>query len=245
VAVQITVILDGSPGGLARVITALKRLGLAFSGHHIEALDDHRSRLIIEAAGRAAAGELHGQLRQVRGVSEVVRVSGAEADDGPGGAVPATDGGIESLAGRIVAEYPKILRYVDAFEKGFPDALERGQQLRLLGRRVGGKLSRSDANLHQSRTLSQALQGGVVPVLDQIAEPQVLGGAIRVRLSIFTRRQLRAAEHTPSAQAPRCDFLSGMIEGMIAGVESLPDLEVDETSCRSHGDDYCLFRIAS
>lgn len=89
------------------------------------------------------------------------------------------------------------------------------------------------------------MEKGVVPILDRIAEPEVVGNDIRVRLSIFTRRQVNTMDLVFGGEASRCDFLSGMIEGMIAGVESLPNVHVEEASCRTNGDEYCLFRIAS
>ena len=78
-AVQITVILDGNAGAMTRVITAIKRLGLTFSGHRIESLGDARSRLTVNADGNAAAQELREKLAAIKGVAGVIRVS---SDDG-------------------------------------------------------------------------------------------------------------------------------------------------------------------
>lgn len=243
-AVEITVVLDGSPGGMARVIAALKRFGLAFSSHHIEAIDDQRSRLTISAEGRAVAEELRDQIGEIKGVAEVVDVDASDGRTSSAAPVRAV-GGVNELAGQIVADYPRILRYVDAFEETISNARERSQQLRLLGRQVGGKLGADDAMLHEAQTLHEALEKGVVPILDQIAEPEVVGSDIRVRLSIFTRRQVNTMDLVFGGEASRCDFLSGMIEGMIAGVESLPNVQVEEASCRTNGDEYCLFRITT
>lgn len=222
----------------------MKRFGLAFSSHHIESLDEQRSRLTISAEGRAVAEELREQLGQIKGVAEVVEIDAGGGAGAPDPA-PVRAGGVKELADRIVADYPKILRYVDAFEESVADSRELGQQLRLLGRQVGGKLGENDANLHESQTLHEALEKGVVPILDRIAEPEVVGSDIRVRLSIFTRRQVNTMDLVFGGEASRCDFLSGMIEGMIAGVELLPTVHVEETSCRTNGDEYCLFRVAS
>lgn len=249
-AVEITVILDGSAGGMARVITALKRFGLTFAGHHIEPIGGDRSRLIVSAEGSAVADELREKLAQVRGVAEVVRI-GAGGEAAAGGprdraarpAAPAA--GLDEFADRLVNDYPRILRHIDAFEEALPGNQDLSQQLKRLGRLVGSKLGGQDPSLREAGTLHEALEGSVVPILDRIAEPEVVGSDIRVRLSIFTRRQVNTMDLVFGGEASRCDFLSGMIEGMIAGVPGIPDVQVNETSCRTNGDEYCLFRVNS
>jgi len=245
--VQITVILDGSAGGMARVVAALKRFGLAFSSHHIESIGDERSQLTVSAEGRAVAEELRQNLGEIKGVAEVVDIRSEGADGGRREAAPEPIQvtGIDELSDRIVADYPKILRYIDSYEEAIPSSQNRSEQLRLLGRQVGGKLGANDAPLHEAQTLHEALERGVVPILDRIAEPEVVGSDIRVRLSIFTRRQVNTMDLVFGGEASRCDFLSGMIEGMIAGAESLPNVHVEETSCRTNGDEHCLFRITT
>jgi predicted hydrocarbon binding protein len=248
VAVEITVILDGSAGGMARVVAALKRFGLAFSGHHIEPAGNDRSRLVVSAEGHAVTGELRDRLSQVKGVLEVVQIGAGDGAAAPAGRRAARPGeaaaSLEALADRIVNDYPKILRHVDAFEASVP-ANQLSQQLRLLGRRVGGKLGQQDAILQEAQTLHEALESSVVQILDGISEPEVVGSDIRVRLSVFTRRQVNTMDLVFGGEASRCDFLSGMIEGMIEGVSGLPNVHVEETSCRTNGDEYCRFHVSS
>lgn len=248
-AVEITVILDGTAGGMARVITALKRFGLTFSGHHIESMGDERSRLTVNAEGGAVTDELRKKLAEVKGVLEVVGVGpGGEAGAAPRepaarAAAPAA--GLEEFADRLVNDYPRILRHIDAFEAALPGNEDLPRQLKRLGRLVGSKLGGQDPMLQQAGTLHEALESSVVPILDRIAEPEVVGSDIRVRLSIFTRRQVNTMDLVFGGEASRCDFLSGMIEGMIEGVPGIPDVQVNETSCRTNGDEYCLFRVNS
>lgn len=234
---------------MARVVAALKRFGLAFSGHHIEPVGNDRSRLVVSAEGHAVTGELRDRLSQVKGVLEVVQIGAGES-----GAVrtarqsarPAeTAASLEVFADRIVSDYPKILRHVDAFEEAIPGNQDLSQQLRLLGRRVGGKLGQQDATLQEAQTLHEALESSVVQILDGISEPEVVGSDIRVRLSVFTRRQVNTMDLVFGGEASRCDFLSGMIEGMIEGVSGLPNVHVEETSCRTNGDEYCRFHVSS
>lgn len=247
-AVEITVILDGTAGGMARVITALKRFGLSFMGHRIESMGDDRSRLTVSAEGNALADEVREKLAQVKGVVEVLQVGAA-------GAAPARRrstrsesarraGGLEDFADRVVADYPRILRHIDAFEQAVPDPQDLSPQLKRLGKLVGGKLGVNDAALQAAQTLHEALENSVVQILDRIAQPEVVGSDIRVRLSIFTRRQVNTMDLVFGGEASRCDFLSGMIEGMIEGVSGLPDIYVEETSCRTNGDEYCVFHIS-
>lgn len=246
-AVEITVILDGTAGGMARVVAALKRFGLTFAGHRIESINGDQSRLTVNAQGQAVAEELRNGLASVKGVVDVVGI-GTEGAAAPGRrqsrAPSVQGGGFNELVDQIVGEYPKILRFIDAFE-GSASGGDRSQQLRRLGQEVGRKMGGQDHALQGSQTLHEALENAVVPVLDRIADPEVVGSDIRVRLSIFTRRQVNTMDLVFGGEASRCDFLSGMIEGMIADVSALPNVHVEETSCRTNGDEYCLFRISS
>ncbi|MGA8260345.1 MAG: hypothetical protein WB783_09060 [Arenicellales bacterium] len=257
-AVEITVILDGSAGGMARVITALKRLGLTFAGHHIEPAGDDRSRLTVSAEGSALGDEVRQTLSGIKGVAEIVQIGGVEVAAMPAGAprepprappartaTPGSSPAFEDLAGRIADDYPRIIRYIEAFEQTISGREELGPGLRRLGRLVGERLGEQDTVLHGARTLHEALESSVVQILDGIAEPEVIGSDIKVRLSIFTRRQVNTMDLVFGGEASRCDFLSGMIEGMIDGVAGLPDIRVQETSCRTNGDEYCIFHVST
>lgn len=233
---------------MARVITALKRFGLSFAGHRIEPLADDRSRLTISAEGSAVADEVRERLAQVKGVVEVLRIgtgggSAPARRESPRPAPAAQAVGFEEFADRVVADYPRILRHIDAFEQAIPEPADLSPQLKRLGKLVGGRLGEKDASLQEARTLHEALENSVVQILDRIAEPEVVGSDIRVRLSIFTRRQVNTMDLVFGGEASRCDFLSGMIEGMIEGVSGLPDIFVEETSCRTNGDEYCVFHV--
>lgn len=246
-AVEITVILDGTAGGMARVITALKRFGLTFSRHHIEPIGDDRSQLTVSAEGTAVADELRDKLAAVKGVAEVVRIgAGGEAGEARRGTAPrpaAPPAALEDFANRLANDYPRILRHIDTFEAALPGNQDLAQQLKRLGRLLGGKLGGQDPTLQEAGTLHEALESSVVPILDRIAEPEVVGSDVRVRLSVFTRRQVNTMDLVFGGEASRCDFLAGMIEGMIEGVPGIPDVHVNETSCRTNGDEYCLFRV--
>lgn len=248
-AVEITLILDGTAGGMARVVTALKRFGLTFSGHHIEPAGENRSRLTVNAEGSAVADELREKLAAVKGVTEVLQIgsgnSSAAAQRERAVRPAAQAAGLENFANRLISDYPRILRHIDAFEEALPGNQDLGENLRRLGRLVGRKLGEQDPALHEAGTLHEALENSVVQILDRIAEPEVVGSDIRIRLSIFTRRQVNTMDLVFGGEASRCDFLSGMIEGMIEGVSSLPNVRVEEASCRTNGDEYCLFRVDS
>jgi len=248
VAVEVTVILDGTAGGMARVIAALKRLGLTFSGHRIEPLDDTRSRLTVKAEGEAAAARLREEIARIKGVAEVVQIGSDEESSAvrhDAAARPtAPTGRLEDFADRLVKDYPRILAHIDAFEQALPADRDAGQQFWRLGRRVGTKLGGQDPTLRQAETLDEALENSVVPVLGGVAEPEVVDGDIRLRVSIFTRGQGNAIEPASSSAASRCEFLSGVIEGLLDGAPGIPDVQVREIRCRNRGDEYCLFRMS-
>jgi len=63
---------------MTRVINTLKRLGLAFAAHHIEAEDAQRSRLTVRAEGSSPEQGVRDALAATRSVEQVVQVSSEE-----------------------------------------------------------------------------------------------------------------------------------------------------------------------
>ena len=85
----------------------------------------------------------------------------------------------------------------------------------------------------------------VVPLLTPISEAEAMGSDVRVRLSVFTRRQVNTMDLVMGGEASRCDFMTGMIQGMLNEAPSFSRVRVEETRCRTNGDDHCLFHTVA
>ncbi len=255
----ISVLIERAPGSLARVVASLRKTGLSFRGHHLEPTSDPaQSLLTLSVDGRVVGGELAQALSEVRGVLQILRVDTNSAaghaertrprsmdtrhSAGPE-VVEAAAIKPEELAERIITAYPRILPLIENFEDRIQNNSDRSRRLTKLGERVGKGLAAPRWANVSAETVHEALQRVVVPALEPIADAEAHGADLRVRISIFTRRQTNTMDLVFGGEAARCDFMVGMIQGMINASSSLPHVTVDEARCRTNGDEYCLFRV--
>ena len=249
-ATQIVLNLDSQPGSMARAITALRRFGLTLSKHRIAPVSDGLFRLVILAEGPFSERELTDSLEKIRGVQEVVRVGVTHTDSAPSGnkAKPVgrgVSGSTVDPVDEIISSFPRILSIIEGYEQQVRHFGNRKARLKDLGGRVGRKMISNDESIKSATTIHEALQNAVVPALKPISDIEAFGSELRVRISIFTSRQVNTMDLDFSGEASHCDFLSGIIQGMINVSDILPEVFVEEHACRTNGDDFCLFRVSA
>lgn len=86
-----------------------------------------------------------------------------------------------------------------------------------------------------ARLIAQALKLIVVPAIAPFAIANAAGHRLDVLVCPFCRNM-------PSS-LPRCHFLAGFAQGLVASVAELGELVVNETLCRARGDDTCTFEV--
>lgn len=231
---------------MARVVAALRRFGLSLSRHRIQAAGNGLSRLIVIADGSFRPRELIDKLGDVKGVRHVVSVAPAD------GATSAPDVQHQPRSGKnaegglvksIIANYPRILSIVENYETALGEDKDRAARMKQLGERVGAQMLRRDESLRHCGTIHEALQKAVVPALIPISDAEAMGSEIRTSISIFTRRQVNTMDLVFGSAVSRCDFMCGLIQGMVNVSPTLPKVKVEEHACRTNGDDCCVFRV--
>lgn len=243
---QIRVLIDGSPGTMARVLTGVRRLGMAINSQHLDKSSTAESNeLTIDAEGQVGAADLARSLGEIKGVISVLNV-GPDTTAGPGATAGSTrrpQGGVRgNIVDQIVTSYPKILRYLDAFEADIDDKATRSARLMTLGEQVGLRMMQGNTDLDGCNTIKEAL-AVAVPVLKPISDARAVGSQLHMNLSIFTRRQVNTMDLVFGAEATKCDFMSGLIQGIVNSAPLLPEVTVEETSCRTNGDEECVFQV--
>ena len=244
-AAQIVLNIDNQPGSMARVVAALRRYGLGLDKHQIQPTGNGLSRLILIVDGPFNARELTERLGDVKGVRQVVSVgpSDGKITFRPQSPAPTQDSRIEGLVKDIVSAFPRILFIVEEYESTLEKGSMRAVYMKQLGERVGAKILENDQALKNALNVHEALQNAVVPALLPISDAEAMGTEVRTSISIFTRRQVDTQESVFGTKASRCDFMAGLIQGMINVSPTLPEVKVEEHACRAKGDDYCVFRV--
>ena len=244
-AAQIVLHIDNQPGSMARVVAALRRYGLSLSKHRIQSTGNGLSRLILTVDGHFSARELTEQLGDVKGVRQVVSVGPTDGKIAfrPQPSAPLEDNRIDRLVNDIVSAFPRILFIVEEYESKLEKGAMRAVYMKELGEQVGAKILENDPALKGAVNIHEALQNAVVPALLPISDAEAMGTEVRTSISIFTRRQVDTKDLVFGSAASRCDFMAGLIQGMLNVSSTFPNVKVEEHTCRTNGDDYCVFRV--
>ena len=244
-AAQIVLNIDNQPGSMARVVAALRRCGLSLDKHHIQSQGNGLSRLILIVDGHFSARELTAKLGDVKGVRQVVSVGPTDGKIKfrPQALEPTENGKINGLVRDIVSAFPRILFIVEEYKSTLEKGNMRAVYMKALGERVGTQLLENDQALKGATNLHEALQNAVVPALLPISDAEAMGTEVRTSISVFTRRQVDTKDLVFGSTASRCDFMAGLIQGMLNVSPTLPKVKVEEHACRTKGDDYCVFRV--
>ena len=231
---------------MARVVAALRRFGLSLNKHRIQSTGNGLSRLILIADGSFSPRELIEKLGDVKGVRQVVSVAPANGATTVGRVQTVPKASLDTdaeLVNSIITSYPRILGIIESYEAKLSADKNRVARMKLLGEKVGAQMLRGDESLINSYTIYEVLQKAVVPALIPISDAEAMGSEVRTSISIFTRRQVNTMDLVFGGAANRCDFMSGLIQGMVNASPNLPNVRVEEHSCRTNGDDCCVFRV--
>ena len=244
-AAQIVLNIDNQPGSMARVVAALRRYGLGLDKHQIQPTGNGLSRLILIVDGHFNARELTERLGDVKGVRQVVSVGPTDGKITfrPQSPAPPHDSRIDGLMQDLVSTFPRLLFIVEEYESTLEKGGMRAVYMKELGERVGEKILANDQALKNAVNVHDALQNAVVPALLPISDAEAMGTEVRTSISIFTRRQVDTRDLVFSNTAGRCDFMAGLIQGMLNVSPTLPKVKVEEHACRTKGDDCCVFRV--
>lgn len=221
---QIVLQLEEVAGALARVMSALRKIGLTTMGHHFEGLPGGGKKLILEVDGPVlSAAQLRPQLEAVRGVAGLFGDESPVEPETPAAAAPPSSSSEEqrykdknSEAGdaeirdrmlifSLLSRYPNISGRLVEIDGSIP-AEERSQRMLELGQGFGRYLSK---NLKVNGVVSElrsAIEFLIIPGLSPLA--QISQTSEGVRISSYSKNMKLAAQKPES-----CLFITGTIQG--------------------------------
>ena len=110
------------------------------------------------------------------------------------------------------------------------------QTMQKLGQYVGeGLITRGKIKQVSPKNITSCINKLILPAISDFTIADAQKNEIKIYANPF-------CIHKTSTQ-PSCYFLRGMMEGLIKSVNDLPELMVDETSCKATGADCCTFVI--
>ncbi len=240
---EFRLLINDSPGVLVRVVGAMRRLGMSLEYHRLsDSNEPGRRELLVAAGGSVSNTDVSQALLRIKGVVEELKTV-EPALTPPDTAPEDRDDETDAVVEEIVAAYPKILRHVAVFEEEIGDQEDCSTRLIALGRRVGANLMHGNTAMEGCSSLQDALTI-TLPVLAPIATATVQGSEIHIRISIFSRRQMNNMDLVFGPAASKCDFMTGMIQGIVNCAPDLSRIGVEETKCRTNGDEQCIFHLA-
>ncbi|MGK7940348.1 MAG: V4R domain-containing protein [Crocosphaera sp.] len=137
------------------------------------------------------------------------------------------------MAQDLINIYPDFIAQVRDMENK-PDM--NPQTMQKLGQYVGaGLMTRGKIKQVSPTNITACINKLILPAISDFTIADAHKNEIKVYANPF-------CIHKTSSQ-PSCYFLRGMMEGLIQSVNNLPELMVDETTCKATGADCCTFTI--
>ncbi|MDJ0843274.1 V4R domain-containing protein [Crocosphaera sp.] len=110
------------------------------------------------------------------------------------------------------------------------------QQMLKLGNYVGkGLLKQGKIKSVSVKNLVAAINKLIVPSLSYFMIAEGQDNELQVHANPFCLYK--------TSDVPSCYFLRGMIEGLLASVNNLPEFTVEEITCKATGDESCRFKM--
>ncbi|MFC1665927.1 hypothetical protein ACFL17_09955 [Pseudomonadota bacterium] len=238
--------IKSGSGSLVRVITAVRNLGLSYTGQQMEKLPDaDETRLTVEVNNASLKEDQVTQTLQ--GLDCVIAVDGIRAAQKSGSQntepeilnLPALRVS-ETYIDRTVESYPSFMSVVERVEGSLRKASDRDDQLFAFGAAVGLRLAANNPSFPQTDNL-QELQQFLKDFLSPISTFAIDGSDLTSKVSLFTRRYFNNMDMVFGSEFERCLIMTGIIHGMVN--HALPGSIVSEPECRSNGDAVCRFHI--
>jgi len=241
---EIRLLIDQTPGTMARVLALCRRSGLDSTNHHIEKSGDPAYSELTVDAGGVISNDVAQALRDIRGVVRVIHL-GAHGDvSNARRSIPVTPGVLRgNIVDKIISAYPRIFPYLNAYEKEINDSGERGRRVRTLGEQVGLRMARGTTEFDACNETGEVLNL-IAQSLQPLAQCTAREDAVHVSVSVFTRRRTDMMELSEAGNGGKCFFLAGLIQGMLNAAPMLPIMSVEETKCRINGDKECIFHVS-
>ena len=245
--IEINITADKSPGVLAKVIVALRRLSLNLAQQQMTEYDDTRLlELVVQGAQEVNTDTLVATMLGISGIEQAVIV-GNEAPKvvQPVEEQPQTPIQGDSLAVEIANAFPNIGDLVtNQLESLKPELAV--ESMFALGMEVAQLRKDNFVELPMQVTMDTFIRDRLIPDIQAFSKLEVGDEGLKVLSSVFSKTK-KASGFGFQLGGPdglaKCDFLSGYIQGMLEATPSMEYSHVEETMCRKEGQPYCLFEF--
>lgn len=254
---EIVLKLEDVAGALARVMSCLRKQGINTMGHSFEALPGGSRQLTLDVDGPILSDEqLRSHLEALNGVAGVLEGGSGETESPAAEPVVAkpsdqetetrfksadSEAGDADIRDRmlifsLLSRYPNISGRLLEIDGSIPE-LERAQRMLELGQGFGRHLSKNLKVKGEISSLSNAVELLLIPGLSPLV--QIAQYSEGLRVSGYTKNM----KHTAS-KPESCEFLAGMMQGLLDSAESLPRYYVEKTQCTHSGAVSCDYRLS-
>jgi predicted hydrocarbon binding protein len=143
-----------------------------------------------------------------------------------------------TVSNNIAQKYPDILGYLNDYTKKLDNDGEENKAAILyeIGERVGKKIAINHyKSLQIGNSIGKALKKIVLPVISPFALAKIIDNELYVSVCPF------CVEVNNLKTMPQCDFLTGLISGLI---NTKQNVHVKEISCRAQKSSACVFLVS-
>lgn len=236
----VKLIVNSGSGVLAAVAARLQNAGLRVKSHNVEPINGSSVVLTLtaDAAGSFDETELKTSLTGIEVVQSVEKIDTGQTTRRRERSVADVP---DDLIGRLTDSFPRIMSHIQSYEERLANDPRKNDKLRQLGVESGRRLAAS-LSIGNPESISDVIDGVVLPAIGSIAEASRDGDTIVVPISLFTRRVVTSMDLF-NGEGESCGFLCGLIEGLSASSPGFESVSVKETRCRASGDSSCVFSL--
>ncbi|MDQ7091052.1 MAG: V4R domain-containing protein [Methylococcales bacterium] len=144
-----------------------------------------------------------------------------------------------SIGNNIVQKYPNVIGYLNDYAKKLDENGEenKAEILHEVGEMVGKKIALNHYKLVRiDGSITKALKKIVLPVISPFALAKIIDNELHVSVCPFCM-----GIDSSTVTTPQCDFLTGLILGLI---KTKQNVHVKEIKCRSQNHAACIFLVS-
>lgn len=236
---ELTIIAENKPGILFKASLVFKRHGYKIKQKQQEYQGDFRYVLYsFLLSGNGNSDGLVEALIAINYVTNVKIIQQDIVDNDTKTDREALSKYLIQIIEEIINIYPNLVKVVQKVEQN-PEIND--QHLFEIGQAVGkGLVNQGKIKLVSAKNLSSSIKKLILPTIEHFAIAEARENALLIHANLFC---LNKTTDEPSCC---CYFLKGMIQGLLhlQSMGNLPELNVNEKSCKAKGEDYCALIIS-
>lgn len=244
--VKLAITCGKSSGVLASIVVTMRKADIPIHDQQHKDLGDFR---VVELQVTSTKPELTAVRTRLLSMADIIEVKAyAIKTVAPVEAAPSSSNQVVS---KLLLNFPNVASTVVAYSAELEHS-ERPQTLFDLGMEVAEQRKDELASVSPNANMAETVNQRVIPDLSGMATLEYAEEGyetgLKIMVSDFTRPELNEEKSSTihtfgslEADASRCDFLAGYIQGVLRSNPSTSQVSVEEIHCRNEGHPYCLF----